>query len=115
MKPKPVKLVLLSEAQKQQVLQSAKNLTGNSNRLATVYSSGPDTQTEGSAPAAGEATKGEAIQGRDQSAHSCRQYCKAPATDGECSGVSTEKKGLRCLSFNARNIVTKLPDLSSTW
>ena len=36
-KPRPVKLVLPSEAQKQQVLQSAKNLKGNSNGLATVF------------------------------------------------------------------------------
>lgn len=36
-KPRPVKLVLSSEAQKQQVLQSAKNLKGNSNGFAMVF------------------------------------------------------------------------------
>jgi hypothetical protein len=46
-----------------------------------------------------------------QSAHSWIQYCEAAATDGECSGLSTEKRGLRCLSFYARSIVTKMPDL----
>jgi hypothetical protein len=72
-KPRSVKLILTSEAQKQQVLHSAKNLKGNSNGLAAVFyvhTSGPDTQTEGGVPAAGKATKGEASQGRDQSAHS---------------------------------------------
>lgn len=36
-KPRPLKLVLASEAQKEQVLQSAKNLKGMSNGLAQVY------------------------------------------------------------------------------
>ena len=36
-KPRPVKLILASEAQKQQVLQFAENLKGKSNGLAQVY------------------------------------------------------------------------------
>ena len=34
-----------------------------------------------------------------------------PATDGERNGSSTEKRGLRCLGFNARSVVSKMLDL----